>query len=250
LAQIPGRRFDNEGRKGKKFKDRDILAGSQKGDFMMPPQDSSRPVFGQPGWRRRMQAQYGWDKEFKAAGFILLLVLLSLVVARAGNDTGLPGEDPKDVSRAEPEVSTTNCVSDMFLPMPGWSHFVKMPALPDTLKPMGAPSPAAAAKSSAAAIAETKPDGAPPPRPAPKAQAPKPDADFVAISPFLQWVKDHPDAAAQARKQAASDAPPAPASPAAPAGANGDPYWMPPMIDSPGADDFQGGSATYSRPQR
>lgn len=216
----------------------------------MTPQDSPRPVFGQPGWRRRMQTQYGWDKEFKAAGAILLFLILTLAFARAGDDTGLPGDDPKDVGPANSEASTTsstNCVSDMFVPIPAWSRFVKMPPLPEVLTPMGK-SPTLS-KPRPAALAETKPDGAPPPKPAPKPQAPKPDPDLVAISPFLQWVKDHPDAAAQARKQAAADAPPVSPTPVNPA-AGGDPYWMPPMIDGSGTDDLQGGSATYSRPQR
>jgi hypothetical protein len=219
--------------------------------FMMPP-NSPRPVFGQPGWRRRMEAQYGWDKEFKAAGVILFLIFLSLVMARAGDDTGLPGDDPKDATPTDPEVSTTS-VSDMFLPMPEWSRFKKMPPLPDVLKPMGA-SAEPRAKPATAAVAETKPDGAPPPKPAPKAMAPQPDADLVAISPFLQWVKDHPDAAAQARKQAADDATTtAPAGAPTPANASADPYWMPPMVDAPDASappPTGGSSATYSRPQR
>lgn len=217
----------------------------------MMPQDSPRPVFGQPGWRRRIEAQYGWDKEFKATGIILLLIFISLVIARAGDDTGLPGDDPKDTTPPGSEVSTTSCVSDMFLPMPEWSRFQKMPPMPDVLKPMGA-SAEPRAKPATAAVAETKPDGAPPPKPAPKAMAPQPDADLVAISPFLQWVKDHPDAAAQARKQAADDAAAtAPAGGSAPAPASADPYWMPPMVDSSGVSAPAGGSsATYSRPQR
>jgi hypothetical protein len=79
---------------------------------MMPP-NSQRPVFGQPGWRRRMEAQYGWDKEFKAAGIILLLIFLSLAFAHADGDTGLPGDDQKDLGPVRPEVSTTSCVSEM-----------------------------------------------------------------------------------------------------------------------------------------
>ena len=229
---------------------------------MMPP-NSPPPVFGQPGWRRRIEAQYGWDKEFKAVGIVLALILLSLALARAGDDTGLPGDDPKDVAPARSEVSTTtttSSVSDMFLPIPEWSRFEKMPALPEVLTPMGK-SPESTVKASPAAVAETKPDGAPPPKPAPKPKAPQADPDQVAISPFLQWIKDHPkDAIAEARKQAAADAgapaaAPAvgPAAPAAPA----DPYWMPPMIDSSGAasepavEASGGGSAAiYSRPQR
>jgi hypothetical protein len=220
---------------------------------MMPP-NSPRPVFGQPGWRRRIETQYGWDKEFKATGIILVLILLSLAFARADDDTGLPGNDPKEIASERPEVSTTSCVSEMFLPIPEWSHFEKMPPLPGVLQPMGH-SPESTVKSSPAAVAETKPDGAPPPKPAPKPKEPTPDPDQVAISPFLQWIKDHPgDAAAEARKQAASDAgAPAPASPAAP-NAPVDPYWMPPMIDSssaPAVEASGGGSAAiYTRPQR
>jgi hypothetical protein len=227
----------------------------QKGDFMMPP-NSQRPVFGQPGWRRRMEAQYGWDKEFKAAGIILLLIFLSLAFAHADGDTGLPGDDPKDLGPVRPEVSTTSCVSEMFLPMPEWSRFEKMPPLPEVLTPMGH-SLVHDEKPRPAALAETKPDAAPPPKLAPKPKVAQPDPDQVAISPFLQWIKDHPDAAAQARKQAVVDAgaPAAGSTAAAPAPA--DPYWMPPMIDSSASgSDVQaaggvgGSAAIYSRPQR
>jgi len=226
----------------------------------MMPENSPRPVFGRPGWRRRTEAQYGWDKEFKAAGIIFMLILASLAFARADDNTGLPGDDPKDVAPDRSEVSTTNCVSEMFLPIPEWSRFTKMPPLPGVLTPMGV-SPESEVKPSKAALAETKPDGAPPPKPAPKPMAPAPDPDQVAISPFLQWIKDHPaEAVAAARKEAATDSGTPAATPAgalAPAGVPADPYWMPPMIDSASAPppDVQavggpGSAAIYSRPQR
>lgn len=224
----------------------------------MTPSPSPRPVFGRPGWRRRMEAQYGWDKEFKAAGIILLLILASLAFVRADDGTGLPGDDPKDVGPERPEVSTTDCVSEMFLPIPEWSHFTKMPPLPSVLTPMGE-SPESQVKPRKAAVAETKPDGAPPPKPAPKPMAPAPDPDQVAISPFLQWIKDHPqEAVAQARKEAATEGrttAPAAASASAGGGAPADPYWMPPMIDSATAPTVEassggGSAAIYSRPQR
>jgi hypothetical protein len=75
---------------------------------------------------------------------------------------------------------------------------------------------------------------------------------LVAASPFLEWIKNHPqEAAEQARKEA--DTPTAgPAASAAPGAA---PYWMPPMIDTgapaaPGGDNGSGSAATYSTPQR
>jgi len=208
----------------------------------MPTSPSSRPVFGQPGWRRRIEARYGWDKEFAAVGAILVLVLLSLGLVRA-DDTTLPQDDPKDVAPAPQQIPV--CYTDQyFLPMPAWSRFTKMPALPEQLMPMGGgeikhrPAPIA--------VAETKPDLPPMPKKLPQARPAPPTPELEAISPFLQWVHDHPqEAAAQARKDAATDqAPPA----VAPAGA--DPYWMPPMMDQQPPAGGGGSAAIYSTPQK
>ncbi len=208
----------------------------------MPTPPSSRPAFGQPGWRRRMEDRYGWDKEFAAVGAILVLVLLSLGLVRA-DDTTLPQDDPKEVAPAPQQIPV--CYTDQyFLPMPAWSRFTKMPALPEQLMPMGGgeikhrPAPIA--------VAETKPDLPPMPKKLP--QAPPKSPELEAISPFLQWVHDHPqEAAAQARKDATNYTP-APATVAAP---GADPYWMPPMMDQPEPAPAGGGSAAiYSTPQK
>ncbi len=208
--------------------------------------NSPRPEFGQPGWRRRMEDRYSWDKEFMAVGIVLVLLLVSLGLARADDATGLPQGDPKDMSAQQAEAPAPCPVGDFFLPIPSWSHFTKMPPLPEQLTPMG--HSLTIAKPSPAAVAETKPDAAPMPKPAAKPKPATPDPALVAVSPFLQWVKDHPDeAASEARKQAATYSAP----PAAAAGPSLDPYWMPPMIDNSGTPPpVTGSAAIYSRPQR
>ena len=211
----------------------------------MKSNENPTPLFGQPGWRRRMEDQYGWDKEFMATGLILVLILVSIGLAQADDQTGLPQGDPKDISseQAQPAPCTPD---EYFLPMPGWTHFVKMPPLPGTLTPMGK-SPTVATPAPAA-VAETKPDAAPMPKPAAKPKAAAPDPDLIAVSPFLQWVKDHPqEAAAQAQKQVQTynAGPPA----GTPIGV--DPYWMPPMIDNGySTGPVTGSAAIYSTPQR
>ena len=213
----------------------------------MTPSNSPRPVFGRPGWRRRMEAQYGWDKEFKAAGIILLLILASLAFARADDSTGLPGDDPKDVGPERPEVSTTSCVSEMFLPIPEWSRFTKMPPLPERADADGR----VAGERSQAARRPPWPRRSPMARlrPSPRRSRwrPAPDPDQVAISPFLQWIKDHPQDAVAAGAQGSRDGCaarprlPRPARSAA-GGAPADPYWMPPMIDSAAAPTVEASS--------
>ena len=224
----------------------------------MPTSPSDRPVFGQPGWRRRMEARYGWDHEFAAIGAILVLVLISFGFARGDDGSGpLPQGDPKDMAQAPPEIP--HCYTDQyFLPMPAWSRFSRMPELPEQLQPMGhgelkhKPSPAA--------VAETKPDVPPMPKKLPQvgplassptpAPAPTDKPELQAISPFLQWVHDHPqEAAAQARQQAASYNVPTGGAPGGTAQA-ADPYWMPPMLDAPVQAGGNGSAATYSTPQK
>jgi hypothetical protein len=140
--------------------------------------------------------------------------------------------------------------------MPDWSHFRKMPALPQALTPMGAV--ANKARPSPAAVAETKPDVPPMPKKLPQpgpvaassepAPAPKETPELAAISPFLQWIKDHPqEAAAAARKEADAYNASAKAAPSP------DPYWMPPMIDeneTPAPSTGAGSAAIYSTPQK
>jgi hypothetical protein len=218
---------------------------------------SPRPVFGQPGWRRRMESRYGWDKEFFAVGLILVMLFISVVLLRADEGTGLP--DPKEMAQQPPPPASEG-VDLTFLPLPSWAS-AKMPALPEQLKPMG--HRIDVAKPSSAAVAETGPDQPPMPKKLPQvyplasSKDPAPAASNspanIAVSPFLEWIKDHPqEAAAQARKDAAT------ASTAAPAPAPGSaPYWMPPMIDTssdaPAAQaggSGSGSAAIYSTPQR
>ncbi len=217
----------------------------------MSPDPTFRPVFGQPGWRRRIEDRHGWDKEFVTVGAILVFVLLSIGFVRA-DDAALPQDDPKDAQQ-QPDIP--HCYTDAyFLPLPSWSHFVKMPELPAALTPMGGP--VNKIKPSPAAVAETKPDQAPMPKKLPQpgplatsatpAPAPSNKPELEAISPFLQWVHDHPQqAAAAARQESASyNAQPAGAMPAA------DPYWMPPMMDQPAPVGGNGSAAIYSTPQK
>jgi hypothetical protein len=219
--------------------------------------NSPRPVFGQPGWRRRMESRYGWDKEFLAIGVILLMFFVSAVLIRADDEAGsLP--DPKEMGEPQP----TPCLTDItFLPLPAWAS-AKMPPLPEQLKPMG--HEPQLARPAPAAVAETKPDMPPMPKKLPQvyplasSKEPAPAASdspaLSAVSPFLEWIKDHPEeAAAQARKEADASS----AGSAAPIGSapGATPYWMPPMIDTsapaPAAQAGGNGSAAiYSTPQR
>ena len=208
----------------------------------MPIPSAPRPAFGQPGWRRRLESRYNWDREFAAIGAILVFVLLSITFVRADDGT-LPQDDPKDIAPAPQQIPT--CYTDQyFLPMPAWSRFTKMPALPEQLQPLGGGE--IKHKPAPVAVAETKPDLPPMPKKLPQATSAPPTPELEAISPFLQWVHDHPqEAAAQARKDATTyQAPP----PVAPAG--GDPYWMPPMTDQQPAAGGGGSAAIYSTPQK
>jgi hypothetical protein len=193
-----------------------------------------------------MEDRYGWDKEFMAVGIVLVLLLVTFGLAHADDATGLPQGDPKDMSSEQAGAPAPCLTGDFFLPIPTWSHFTKMPPLPEQLTPMG--HSLTIAKPAPAAVAETKPDAAPMPKPAVKPKPAAPDPALMAVSPFLQWVKDHPDeAASQARKQAETytAGPPAVTAPTI------NPYWMPPMIDDSGTPPpVTGSAAIYSRPQR
>jgi hypothetical protein len=85
-----------------------------------------RPVFGQPGWRRRMENRYGWDKEFLAVGIILLMLFVSTVLIRADEGSSLP--DPKELGQPP-----APCMVDLtFLPLPAWAS-AQMPPMPKKL---------------------------------------------------------------------------------------------------------------------
>jgi len=193
--------------------------------------------------------------------------LLFSSCARADDLTGLPVDDPKDLSPAPAQQQQViSQTSNGFVAMPAWARGVVMPPLPDQLKPMGkkslaasssAPTPAVVQPVKQASIVPTTvgPDGTTVPS---KPENPA----MVTVSPFLQWIKANPQAAAaQARQQAAvyhagpgaggAGSPPI-TGPGAPAPTSDDNYWLPPLIDQseiqPGATG--GSAAIYSKPQR
>jgi hypothetical protein len=204
-----------------------------------------------------------------------LLILLSLFVmlppslVRGDDLTGLSQDDPKDLLPA-PQVSASQPTgpigAGMFAPMPGWSRLGAMPPLPDQLKPMGKKTVVAtntpptviaplAPPKDTTPVVSTQDTTAKPKTPAVATES---TPALIAVSPFLQWVKTNPQAAAaQAREQANSyHVPPTPDANGGtgngPAGVTGDPYWLPPLIDSPDIiPGATGGSAAiYSTPQR
>jgi len=143
-----------------------------------------------------------------------------------------------------------------------------MPALPDKLTPMGKQvvlvtppipkqAPLTPPKETPPTPQETVAKAKPAPAPAETSPA------LITVSPFLQWIKANPQAAAaEARQQANSyhapatseaGSPGAPGTPA-PGAANGgeDPYWLPPLLDSSsfGPQAVGGSAAIYSTPQR
>jgi len=212
----------------------------------------------------------------------LALVLLPNHV-RADALTGTPYDDTKEMGAAPTSVTSTQS-ANLFLPMPGWARGNVMPPLPDKLKPMGRGTGVTAGTASKTATTPTATASLAPPKdttitagptkeetPAPSKPAPAPfesNPALVTVSPFLQWIKANPQAAAtQARQEAGNyNNPPNAPVPAAPgsghsaATINGqpaptgsaDPYWLPPLIDSPDiAPTVVGGSAAiYSTPQR
>ena len=200
-----------------------------------------------------------WKLKIKAAG--LVLCLLSGGLAHADESTGLPLDDPKDLHAYSTTTRITRInYAQPFIPMPQWAQarFDKMPPLPDQLKPMGKkPAPAVTAAPTPA------PNAAPVTPMVVTAGKPK-TADvnptLIAVSPFLQWIKDHPkDAAAEAQKQASSYR--APAGSSGNGGSSDDPYWMPPLDSSdnssgPSTENSSASStvthsaAIYSSPQR
>lgn len=212
------------------------------------------------------------------ASFALLLCLVVVILphrARADDLTGQSQDDPKDLIPASAPARPQNTGLAGFQPMPAWARGVVLSPLPDKLKPMGKkievlttpPTPApnsttlAPPPDASAAVADTTAKAKTNPAPADN------NPDLIAVSPFLQWIKANPQAAAaEARQQANSyhassspDAAPstgasgadnaAHAAATAPAEA---PYWLPPLIDSGdfGSKPVTGSAAIYQTPQR
>ncbi len=213
-----------------------------------------------------------------------MLVLLSLAAAKpvlADDLTGMMHDDPKDLlPPTAQEAPSSPSYNTGFLPLPSWARGATMPPLPQALKPMGkkvvvlTTPPVAAPQSltpprdqttSTVTVARTTPVS-----PTPAAQTPA----MIAVSPFLEWIKANPQAAAeQARQQAGTYAAGSDANAAVPpttgaAASNNSnapvagttmappsaPYWLPPLIDAApfGTSSSPGGSsaAIYSTPQR
>jgi hypothetical protein len=192
------------------------------------------------------------------------LILLSLLVsapshpARADALTGQPVDDPKDLLPA-PAARTTSAppVGDsLFVPMPVWARGATMPPLPDQLKPMGkksvvalapVPAPVTPPKNFSATSTtngtETTTAAAKPSENSPA---------MITVSPFLQWIKANPQAAAAQARQQANSYHAGPSSPTAAASAPDDTFWLPPLIDSAdiGTPAVVGSAAIYSTPQR
>ncbi len=186
-----------------------------------------------------------------------LLFMAPASVLRAGELTGLPQDDPQDLLPAPTPVAPT---PGRFQPMPGWTHFASMPPLPDQLKPLGKRLMVASITAPLATL--PPPKDTPPAASSPTPQPPKPasvpqpveNPALVAVSPFLQWIKDNPQtAAADAKKQAGSYQ----SSAVVPSNGKGtssgaDPYWLPPLLNSSESSPpvIGGSAAIYQTPQR
>ncbi len=200
----------------------------------------------------------------------LLLLFLSPAVmnsARADDLTGMAQDDAKEL--LPPQPASAPCYTPGFLPMPYWARGVVMSPLPDVLTPMGkkavlttppvaASQPLAPPKDSPATVIVAKPTVVAP--------VPAQNPALIAVSPFLDWIKANPQAAAEQARQQASTYQAGAAAPAAgtsaptsntssgPIVTTPAPYWMPPLIDS--APFTSGGTTTgssaaiYSTPQR
>lgn len=217
----------------------------------------------------RRRPKTGGLNDWRVSAYSLIVVSVLLIVfsslAHADDLTGLSDNDPKDLMPA-PHQTAPRCAASgdlTFQPLPTWAHGVIMPPLPYQLTPMGrkpvsftaaapAPAPPAPPKE-APASTTTASASAPKPAPAPENPA------LISVSPFLQWIKANPQAAAAEAHQQANGYHPAPnggpGAPGAPVGAPGaeDPYWLPPLIDSStfSTSTGPGGSAAiYSTPQR
>lgn len=217
---------------------------------------------------------------FKRATFphvVPLLFLLLIAGAKpvfADDLTGMPHDDPKDLLPPPAQEATSSSFDTGFLPMPSWARGAVMPPLPQALKPMGKKvvvltTPPVAAPEPLAPPKEGAPSTVIVAKPTLVTPAPASNPALIAVSPFLEWIKANPQAAAeQARQQAntysaGSDAtaaaPPTNAN-AAPntngnapgAGVAPAPYWLPPLIDSApfGTSTTGSSAAIYSTPQR
>jgi len=205
---------------------------------------------------------------------LLFLTLCGFQSVRADDLTGMAQDDPKDFlpSSAQPTSSPAS-YNVGFLSLPPWARGTVLSPLPEVLKPMGKKP-----------VLTTPPVPAPPPLAPPKesepptvvvakptlvapASAPAPTPALIAVSPFLDWIKANPQAAAdQARQragayQAATEANTAEATTTAtvhatgtaPAAATPAPYWMPPLVDSAPfgtGNTTDSSAAIYSTPQR
>jgi hypothetical protein len=209
-------------------------------------------------------------------GLLLCSAPVLLNFARADDLTGMAQDDAKDLLPPAAQAPSGPCYNSGFLPMPSWARGVTMPPLPAVLTPMGRK-----------AVLTTPPVPAPAPLAPPKDEdkptvvvarptvvtpAPAPSPNLIAVSPFLDWIRANPQAAAdQARQQAGaySAVDPSGAVVAAPTPnaapnttttapvivAPPAPYWMPPLIDAAPIVSNPGnisgsGAAIYSTPQR
>jgi len=211
----------------------------------------------------------------RIVSLFVIFALIGLNAARADALTGESQDDAKDLLPPSAQATAApsgSCDSVDFLPLPHWARDVVMSPLPDVLKPMGRkavlttpPVPAPAPLSpptdnSGSTVVVGKPLVV---TPGPAAPSPA----LIAVSPFLDWIKANPQAAAEKARlqagayQAAADPTAAGASATTTPGANGSapvvvaptPYWMPPLIDSAtfGNSNVSGSSAAiYSTPQR
>lgn len=190
-----------------------------------------------------------------AAGVLLGLFFIGLTqLARGDEFTGTPGDGADLAPLPQPDLA--RAAEIFFQPLPAWSHVTKMPSLPDQLKPMG--KQVVIAVSPPVALPSAPPKDLPavtsPAKETPKPKTPpapiQPDPDLIAVSPFLQWIKSDPHAAAEARQQASGDKAPVPSTTGAPS--SDAPYWLPPLTDMPGvgAGPSGGSAAIYSTPTR
>jgi hypothetical protein len=222
--------------------------------------------------------------DWRISAYSLLLVSIFLIIVsnlvRGDDLTGQAIDDPKDLMPAQPRASApqSSGPDGQFVSMPAWARGNVLPPLPAELNPMGGktavakppppPQPLAPPKETATVVTTTTGQ-----TPAPAASTEKTSANstdnnpaLIAVSPFLQWIKNNPQAAAtQARQQAdsyhagtSSDSSPVNGvngighSPIVAPGGSGDPYWLPPLIDSAdfGTAPVGGSAAIYSTPQR
>jgi hypothetical protein len=208
----------------------------------------------------------------RVASFFLFAALA--VTVRADDLTGMAQDDPKDLYPA-PALQTayTPNYNSSFLPLPSWARGVVLPPIPAVLTPMGKQVVLTTPPVPASQTPATPKTPATPLVLVPKpAVTPAPNPALIAVSPFLDWIKANPQAAAeQARQQAgtyqaggdanatistgtttAPNGPPANGN-AGPVVAPPAPYWMPPLIDTAtfGTGTTTGSSAAiYTTPQR